>query len=488
MSWIYTIVLLISGIYLFFMTVFFNEIDLNKYLFLLLFFLILFFPQNNDIFSREITSNMVDYVIMTSPIFKTIFLSRIYANAFFMIVPGLLIHFGAFLVPRLFIQLDIVNYAILLCLIFFLLLFWFLLSTQILLILQFKISDSLICTLLYFGIILSLIFITSFFSTLMGSLKFGSVFIGFISEDNMIISLFSLFVGCSVLSVTLSYSIEHWIVNISKKMERREEDIKHPYSLYNLIGCSNNLNKKDFIFYFVDILCVSIFPFFLDSTFYNNIILRTESFFIIIFQNFITLITINFIIAILYTVIRVLPQVTAEKQFNMEELLLSKISAFKYLKEKCKLLYRPFSVFLLIPVCLFTIFSMFISFILNRPFPLVDYFEILLLLMMILIILVAYFTSLLIFLWRFLPARDLLRSSIITIFGIEILATVISIFFFPPAIIFAIILSSLGLQVIIFDSAVNNSFLFIYGNLANLSLILLFASYILLKADIKFHS
>ena len=101
-----------------------------------------------------------------------------------------------------------------------------------------------------------------------------------------------------------------------------------------------------------------------------------------------------------------------------------------------------------------------------------------------------YFISILLFIWRLFPAKDLLQSAFLTIFGLEILGYMVSSFLFPDGeiflIVFSPILSSLILFGVISDpNAADVLYIVTMFSLA-LSCIFLLASVVLIKSEIRY--
>ena len=101
-----------------------------------------------------------------------------------------------------------------------------------------------------------------------------------------------------------------------------------------------------------------------------------------------------------------------------------------------------------------------------------------------------YFVAILIFLWRFFPAKDLLQSSLLSIFGLEVLGLLVSIFLLPDIeylwIVFSPILSSLHLALYISNPAAMDIIFFSLGVNIFMAVIFYLASIVLIKSEIRF--
>ncbi|MFX1506885.1 MAG: hypothetical protein ACFFDC_12345, partial [Promethearchaeota archaeon] len=123
----------------------------------------------------------------------------------------------------------------------------------------------------------------------------------------------------------------------------------------------------------------------------------------------------------LYVLFIVFPRITLEKEFNMEELLLSRISAYEYIFPRVFLLLR--TIFFPLVAALITIILLsgsFISFIGLLPS------------LSLLVLYVFYFISIIIFLWRLFPAKNLLQMILFSLIGYDLFIILVTSFIFEP--------------------------------------------------------
>ncbi|MFX0087690.1 MAG: hypothetical protein ACFFAU_18715 [Candidatus Hodarchaeota archaeon] len=222
-----------------------------------------------------------------------------------------------------------------------------------------------------------------------------------------------------------------------------------------LIGC--------FLYFYVFIISIT----FSDSSY--------------LIELFIDVLGFQFFIILLYVLFFVFPQITIEKKFNMEELLLSRISVYHYFFEKLLLLVK--SIFYPTLAAIITII------ILSRSFA-----YSLVLIIAFVIVQTLYFVSILLFFWRFFATKSLLQSTFLSILGVEIVGYFISNFLFSPditgyrttALFFSPLFSSLEMTKLILKSSSDSILYWALWLHLILSISFYFASVVLLKSEVRF--
>jgi len=385
--------------------------SLLNFLFLVFF---LFFPLNLDIFSREYHFDMLDHLVMNSEKFKIVYLARIIANGIIMISP-IFLGFICILVPvftliGLFYSLELLVFFLIVLLFFFL---WYLIFVLVLGIIELNFPDSMIRSILYFSSILGIIGILFFtYERLNTQPIIIGIFLGQDLFDNLSFALIEISISCLITQLILYFvinkQIDHLIGKVLLKNPKINNDIYsskyHLYSIRRILGFGNKSLKQKIIPFLGS---VALFFFFLSiSDSIDSIAI------------FLNILGVFFFIILLYTLFIVFPRITVEKKYNMEELLLSRISIHFYFLEKLTFLLKS-----IIYPLLFT-FMMLI--ILVRP-SLPD----LTLITVFIIVHTFYFVSILLFMWRFFPTKSLLQSTFLSILGFEITGILFLNFLFP---------------------------------------------------------
>jgi hypothetical protein len=169
--------------------------------------------------------------------------------------------------------------------------------------------------------------------------------------------------------------------------------------------------------------------------------------------------------------------VVVEKEYNMEEMILARISAYHYFVLKGKSLLKPILLNFMIS---FGTLILFYRSQLPFFFPLAFnlFFR------------AIYFVAVLMFVWRIFPPNNLLQSTVLSIFGLEIVGILVSSFLFPDVIylqmLFAPIISSLYLTHYISVSDAMEAISFLL--LVNIFLAFTFflAALVLTKSEIRY--
>ena len=135
----------------------------------------------------------------------------------------------------------------------------------------------------------------------------------------------------------------------------------------------------------------------------------------------------------------VFPRITIEKEFNMEEMMLSRITTNEYFFQRVFLLLRNIFFPLIIAMITITILSG----------PSIFFSPVLFLL----VLRVFYFVSVIVLLWRLFPVKNLLQSILLSLIGLEFLVMITSLIF-PPIfylLFYSPIISSLMVLILIVD-------------------------------------
>lgn len=483
-----------------------------------LFLLFLFFlPLNLDIFTRERHFGMSDYVIMNYKQFKRIFLTRIFANALLMLLPIILGFLFVFLSVSVFLDLLYsVQFLIYLILCPFFFFSWFFFGVLILSLITLKYSDSLIRFPLFFSL---LFFLFGFFFLIQEQLHFLSFILGKIGgqhpmilvlvqdQINLISMFLEIFIGhqlytnifLTIILLFLLFFTAHFFLPyvLAYQVESLTSDVflsgldhKIPthlpnsklYRFFNAIGLTKRPLWQKFIPFLSCLVYFILYP--IIYSVYGSSWLIVP---------FIGVFGFHFFFILLYVLLFVFPQITLEKQFNMEELLLSRLSVSRYFLGKF--------LFLLNQIFSPTLAALLIVIVLSRP----SLFMIKLLLLFV-VIHSFYFLSLLLFFWRFFQIKSLFQSTFLSLLGIEIVGVFISYFLFSAgkevtymfktsfipynslALFFSPLLSCLNLSDWIFRSVVSTEFTFYNSLWLNFILALSFflVSIVLLKTEVRF--
>ncbi|MFX1285051.1 MAG: hypothetical protein ACFFB5_15420 [Promethearchaeota archaeon] len=464
-------------------TILFNEFELYQTLpSIFLFLLLLFFPLNLDIIARESHLNMLDYLIMSSARFKTIYAARIIANALLMIIPitiGFLsIFFGQFFVTDfldIFIFAPLLLGYMLIILLFFL--FWFLIAMIIQVIIELKYPDSSFRVILYYCGLITMIGSLFLLNRL---LKTSFIIIGVFFEyklfENIFLSFNEIIIGCIIAQLLLSLIINKRIKLIMKKMLRRDQEMQTgkvlpKFGLYTLLEAERSIKSslwRRMGPYFNAVPYLLIFIVLLDKS--------------SLMENFMLVLGIHFFFILLYVLLIVFPRIIIEKEFNMEELLLSRITIYQYFFDKILLLFRSIFFPFIIATIMITILSWPSLFHPNSIYVFT-----------ILIIRAFYFVSVIIFVWRLFPSKNLLQTSLFSIIGLEILGFLVIRFICPDdytnQFAYSPIIGSISIPSIMLHPNIENCtysiFFSIYSNLI-LSIALFLGSLVLIKSEVRF--
>ncbi len=454
----------------------------------ILFIFLLFLPLTFDIFSREYQLNMIDYFTMNSVKFKTIYKTRIISNAFLMVIPILLGFSSIFLFQLLSFNLpsilQILVYLLIISLSFYL---WFSIAIIILSITELKYSTNLSCVLIYFVIITCLIGCFSLLNELGKNLSsIPSVILGLTLFKNPAVSLLTTLIGCvmtQIFVLLLLTKIVHFYANKTEILGQKESRKIQYSSNYSIVEGLKSI--KDLPLRFL-MPILSFMPYLLLYSITTDPLQRVEGLLVVF--------SFHFLIILIYVLVLKFPLITVEKEFNMEELILSRISSTHYFLEKVKQLL----VWILSPLIL----PGYMILILTRPFFFMmvgrhPFLNCLIQFGILLLIRVLYFVSILIFIWRLLPTKNLLQSTLLSIFGLEILGIFLFLLLTPP-------LNSPPLLIILmiappaFSPLLSSTSLYYYAITPNiferfeilmpiaLTIAFFFGSLLLIKSDIRF--
>jgi hypothetical protein len=406
-----------------------------------LFSLIVFFPLNFDIFTRESQLDMLDYLAMNMAKFKTIYKARIFASAILMGIPfiiGSLILSMITLLPSSEFSLIRIIGEIVIIFLFFC--FWFLIALITVSITELKQTATIIRVIPYFVLIIMIFAPLILLNRFMKELSsITGIFLGLTLFENILVSLVTILMGCLV-NIMLGKSVIrrriNKIVNSIEILSQEDGTVKtkHYITYYSVV---KTLRSFKSLKWQSSILILSCLPYLLLVIIISDPLMRI--------RNLLTLQGVHFFFILLYVLLTRFPLIIGEREFNMEELILSRISSSHYFFEKvAQLFYRIVSP-LVLPIILILIVSLplYESTMKYQPLYicLSKFYGILFLQSF-------YFISILLFIWRLFPVKNLLQSSLLSIFGLEALGLFVSQFINPSSLInpgFSPLLSNLFL-------------------------------------------
>lgn len=410
--WMYYI-----GISLVFMTsisaIFFLNIiiSINSNLGLSILLTIIFLPFNLAIFSRETDLDMNDFFIMRIKGFKTVLLTRFFTNIVLMVFPVVL--FSTLIMINNLLNGEnsiIIGYWFFFMNITSVLLFWILLGEILLLIVELKIKNSSFRYLLYYIAMIILILPTLFIDQSFVFLyNIKEIFIPLKAFNNVPLAFIILITLDIVLFWILAKIVKKRTSTVIERTKTRGLELNvvasNNHSYYSLLESLKLKWKKKYrlILYFsIPLICVITNPFYV-----LGLIVSIGSFYMA-FVNF--------------------PRITIEKEFKMEEMILSRISASKYFLLKVKSLYEG----ILIPLSTITVLILIsqafhlLQKILSLTISIEDTVSLfgMFSLLFYFYFKLGYVASLLTFMWRMLPSKDLLNTAVIIILMIDIIGAI----------------------------------------------------------------
>ena len=436
----------------------------------ILFLFLLFFPINFDIFNREENLNMIDYVVMSSGRMKSVYFSRIIANAVLMVIPIIaefLILFTIELINDSLLSLPIFFFYLIIISLFFLL--WYLIAMLVLLVIELRFTASITRVILYF-MALAIIYSTLVFikTKIYLVTALVEVFLGQLLFENIFISILFIFISSIVFLLLLLFMITKRINFMTQKLLLADQELKKKIKnsknmLYSILGSTGFSTKSQW---------ERIIPYFGFVPYLAFYILESDP--MKLEEIIMTTIGVHFFIILLYVLLIVFPRITMEKEFNMEELILSRISADSYFFQKFSLILRR----IFFPMLIMSITVVLVSRTSLNPYITIAY---------VLIIRAFYFTSVLTFIWRMFPVRSLLESAIFSLFGLEILGIFLSRFLIPPAyIVFSPLISSITISRWLFDPTIVESIYTSYWMISIITIVFFLASLVLIKSEVRF--
>ena len=430
---------------------------------LLLFLFLVFFSFNVSVFSREKQLYMQDYLAMFSMQFKTIYYTRIIANSLLMIIPTIIVFLSSIILNiKETGDLSLIFRSLILLPLFTLFFIsWSLVVTSLIAIIEIRSSDSTVRVIFYIIVLIIIIIFMLFMREL---LHVPSIIIEVIFGQNLFeniyLSLIMIILTCIVSMVFLSRIIDMHITLVEKQVNNEP---KLRYGIYRLLE-KRIFPKRLSLFSILPYL--GILPYLIIFLTTTNSILLKDSFMVVFCY--------HFFILLLLIILFIFPKITVEKEFNMEEMILSQISAYRYFFAKVKLLvYHIFHPFLIAVISIILLTELD----LNTFTPLI----------IILVIRAFYLISILIFIWRFFPTKDLLQSAVLTIFGLEIVGILLAGFLVPfILLVFSPILSCLMIASLITDPGAAHIILTASWMNVIIMISLFFASIILTKSEIRY--
>ncbi|PWI46623.1 hypothetical protein CEE45_15890 [Candidatus Heimdallarchaeota archaeon B3_Heim] len=437
-----------------------------------LFFFLLFFPISLNIFSRERQHFMLDYMVMSSFRFKSLFFSRIVANAFLMILPLIIGFFGVFIFglskTNDILSMLLLLFFIPLIIIFFLT--WYLLSALILSICELRFPSSMMRVFLYYITILAVIIVLLIITLFDMNFIIVDVFFATALFANLPFSFFVLIVICAIILLLLSEVMTRLITLVIKSVTSGGHNLTIDldpssdfYALIESIKSSRLVNWQYSLPLFNFLPYLILYVASPDTSLIVTIGIKFFCF--------------HFVFILLFAFLTIFPRITAEKEYKMEEMILTRISAYRYFFDKVLLLIKPIFLNSLVAVIAIIFFfrpesSSFLPLVVNLFFRSL------------------YFVAILIFIWRLFPVKDLLQSAVLSIFGLEILGLMGSIFLFPGVEFFLIsfspILSSLIVSNFISDPKAADILFFVLWTNIIFAFIFFLGSIILIKSEIRY--
>ncbi len=445
----------------------------SKLLGLLLFLFLLFFPINLDLFSRERQVSMLDYLVISPTQFKTLYFARSFANAILMILPPLGGFLGVFLIEKLSgNRLSPLFFSPFFLLLLFLFFFdWFLISVLTLGVSENYYPSSIFRTIIYYLTILTVFFVLLIldlydFQFLISPVLLGRSLFADFPLSFLVLLILSFILLFSVYKV-ITHICQKTVIEVMKGGQQMKSGNFHTSSNFYLKLL--NLTSTQTPTWQQSLLLLNCLPYVLVY------ILFDDSFSSIMFVVY--LFCIHFITILLIGLFTIFPKIVMEKEYNMEEMILARISAYRYFSLKVTSLLRPILLNFLFSFGALVIFfrsetSTFFPLAVNLLFRAI------------------YFVAVLLLIWRIFPVKNLLQSTVLSIFGIEIVGILVSIFLFPGVdyllILFSPILSSLLLAAYI--STPDAQEVISFSLQANIVLAITFylASLVLTKSEISY--
>lgn len=403
------------------MAVLFLEVRLTLTFQLILgsFAIIVFFPLNLDFVSRETDLEMRDFLVMKVKDFKPVLLSRCFANYFLFVIPILLCSTLVALHNFLIGESELlVQFPFFILIISLLVSFWFLLCSILISVNECKFQSHIFRILVYYAQI----------SMLLGSMFiFGNMFALIPSFEQLMTALSTIefFMFISMILIVLDVIAGLILLKI---IDQRMNTFVRETRLIDLQTNSEKLPKHGYYSLLETIQAKEIRkPMFLV---YLTIITLCS-----IFVNPIFALAVQIPFATFYMLFFKFPRITIEREFKMEEMLLSRISTSKYLFLKIRTLLEGIVIPLGIP-SLFIFLSLGLTLmqkIVSFSLSLDDLFIMISILALILFYYsrLGYMASILIFLWRLVPAKNLVNSSIIFVLLIDVIGSIFTLILYP---------------------------------------------------------
>ena len=381
----------------------------GEILYILILLFVLFSSFSSDIFSREIQNNMSEFLLANLVGFRRTFYTRLVTNFILISSPiYIILFFYDFLYLRFILSLN-TFFSFISCI--FLLYFWFLLSMMIFLLLDILFKNAILRIIIYFQIIGFIIIILSIFSnfiypfkTILGyNLFYDPIF-------SLLVTITPILLFQKLFSSLLSFRLKRFRQK-SDNMKRNQfsnNKIKfiHTAGKYvkKLINSTKIISKRSRLLKIALLLIM-----YLIAMMFNII-------YIILY--------VHVLITFIYLLLFVLPSVIAEKQFNMEEMILAVITTEEYYIKKLKLLLYP-SILSLSPIILVLVIVGILCVFLANFYA----FSVILLFLIFTIAHIFYLVSIILLNWRMLPMKNLYQNSLISIIFLDLLINALSYFF-----------------------------------------------------------
>ena len=400
---------------------------------------ILFSIISSSIFSREISNNMTEFLFMKINTIKSTFYLRLMINFIIISFPILL---SLFITDVLYFRILFSLYSLFSffsCI--FLLYFWFLVAMNIFIFLNILFEGEIMRFLIFIVSIILFLAILSFISdfiypthvlTLISNFIFPTnkltailffdypiyyfylkpVFTGKILFEYPMFNLVILIIPIFLFQKSLSI-----LIDIRFKILKQNYNYKKTYST----------RSKSII---------DIFKVFIEKIKFKS---KKSRSFIVILVFFFYIIAISFglilivvythiLITFIYLLAFVLPNVIAEKQFNMEEMILAVVNTKEYYMDKIISLLNP-SFFTIFPLLIFIIPFMNLNSYIYYKIEASKSIPILIPLFFISHIF--YLVSIILLIWRLLPMKNQYQNSLIALLGFDFFVNYLVVFLLP---------------------------------------------------------
>lgn len=474
-------------------------IDYELLIILSLTILSLCFVVNLDTFTRESSNDMSNYLSLHSNYYSKIFSIRILSIGILFLIPIVIMilipsypevpYIELIEIPLSMLKMENIIKSIVAVLFF---LFWFEILVSIMLVIDYIFHNSFCRIFLYYPVIFTILgFLLISSNFLSGELIITEILLGRTLEKSPVSSLiiiipaiiFFTFFIAKIIPKLINELIEWNLKNFEVDEENFNKKVKNNDFISIQEKFSNNLSftKNSFFYLVINIPFLLLFIY----------IPSNDQLFALI-----VLFSIYLSICQLYALFFIFPTITLEKECHMEEMMLTRISYFEYYQPKLKQFVYQTIKPLIIGFGIIITESVFL--IINNQLD-----EALRIISFCFLVLVQlfFFTGLLFVIWRFYPSKNLKGTTILTIFGLDLLLFIITYILRPREsiiptfidivyaqsnmIVISPIISSLSLSFWYTNNDTFMLFFIIFGKFVA-SLILLIFSFIILKFSVEY--